>query len=357
MKKYLTGLALMAALFVSCSSDDKKKASPSDPEPEFIRGADLSFLPEIEAAGTTFYRNGQPEDPLLTLKNAGCNYVRLRLWKNPENGHSTLAEVKTMAGRVRAAGLKVWLTVHYSDSWADPGQQTTPGEWQGLSFPQLKSAVTAYTGQILSEIQPDLIQIGNETNDGFLWPSGRLTTQEAQFLELLAAASATIRDTAPDTKIMLHFAGLEGADWFFGKTAGIDFDYIGLSYYPFWHGKSFTQLRTTIENLGMTHQKPVIIAETAYPFTLEWADWTNNTVGLEEQLVPGFPASPAGQKSFLTSLKNTVRGTEWGKGFAYWGTEWMAWNGPESTQGSSAENMALWDFQHNALPALDAFAP
>lgn len=358
MKKYFAGIASMSALLlmISCSGDDKKPPVEENPDPEFIRAADVSFLPEIEASGTVYYHDGTAQDPVTTLKNAGCNYIRLRLWKNPSTGHSTMAEVKTMAERVRAAGMKVWLTVHYSDTWADPGNQAIPAEWSALSLTQMKTAVADYTSEILTQIHPDLIQIGNETNDGFLWPMGRLTTNESQYLELVAAASGAVRADSPNTKIMLHFAGMTGAEWFFNKTAGIDFDYIGLSYYPIWHGKNLGDVKNTIDLLGNAHQKPVIIAETAYPFTLGWDDWTNNTVGLEGQLIPAFPATPYGQKSFLNSLKGTIKTTEWGIGFAYWGTEWVAWNGNESTQGSSAENQALWDFDHNALEALDAFA-
>ena len=358
MKKILIVLVLILNLF-SCSSSDDKAPSPAPPlsTDDFIRAADISFLPLIESEGTVYKHNGQAENALTTLKNAGCNTVRIRLWKNPTVNQSTFAEVKALALRARQAGLKVWITVHYSDTWADPGAQTTPVAWQGLSFTDLKIAVANYTSSILTEIQPDIIQIGNEINNGLLWPQGHLITNESQCLELISIASSTIRNQSPATKIMLHYAGIgSGASWFFNKMSAIDYDYIGLSYYPVWHGKVLADVSATINLLSQTHNKKVIIAETAYPFTLNWNDWTNNVVGLDDQLIPAYPATNAGQKNFLLAIKTLLKQTDNGIGFCYWGGEWVAFRGPTSTNGSSFENMALWDFNNNSLPVMDAFS-
>lgn len=355
MKKYLLIIGLLAlALPFGCSSDDKKSAPAV--EDNFIRAADVSSLPEIESEGTVYYNQaGQAEDALITLKNAGCNTIRIRLWKNPANGHSGLAEVKTLAARVKQAGMKIWLTVHYSDTWADPGAQETPAEWQSLSFNDLKTAVTNYTSTILTEIDPDIIQIGNEINSGFLWPQGHLYDNESQSLELLAAASAVVRSEAPDTKIMIHHAGIDTAPFFFDKIASLDYDYIGLSYYPIYHGKNLTTVKNTINALGQAHNKKVVIAETSYPFTFGYNDFTNNIVGLENQIIPGIPATPEGQKSFLQTIKTILTDSEYGAGFSYWGAEWISYRGPEATNGSSWENQALWDFENKALPVLDVY--
>ena len=356
MKKYaILGILAMAAIAFSCSKDDKETTEPIVTD-DFLRAADVSFLPEIESTGTIYYNNGQAEDVLTTLKSAGCNAIRIRLWKNPSTAHSGMAEVKALAQRVKQAGMKVWLTVHYSDTWADPGNQTIPAEWQSLSFTNLKTAVADYTSTVISEIHPDIYQIGNETNNGFMWPQGKITTNETQYLELVTTASATIRAESPNTKIMLHFAGMDGADWFFSKVSGIDYDYIGLSYYPVWHGKSLTTVKNTVDALGAAYNKKVIIAETAYPFTLGWDDWTNNIVGLDNQLIPAFSATPEGQKSFLASIKSTLKTTPYGHGFCYWGTEWLAFRGDVAENGSTFENQALYDFDHKSLPAMDAFA-
>ncbi len=359
MKKII--LLLPFLFFMLNCSDDSTSTNDDDgpivPVDTYIRAADMSFLPLIESEGTVYFNaNNQPENALTTLKNAGCNTIRIRLWKNPVDGQSGFTQVKAFAQRVKQAGMKVWLTVHYSDTWADPGQQTTPETWSGLSFANLKNEMVAYTETIMTEIQPEIIQIGNEINSGFLWPQGHLINNESQCLELLSAASTAIRAKSQTTKIMLHYAGIgSGASWFFNKMNPVNYDYIGLSYYPIWHGKNLSELTSTINSLGQTHNKKVIVAETAYPFTLGWEDWTNNIMGLENQLIPAYPATPEGQKNYLLAIKNIVEQSEFGLGFAYWGSEWIAFRGNQSTNGSSWENQALWDFENKALPVMSVF--
>lgn len=362
MKKYISvlGLFVLLGMVFSCSSSDTSEVPVVDPPVEadtFIRGADISFLPEIESAGVILYNNAKAEGMLTTLKNAGCNTIRIRLWKNPVGGHSGIDEVKTLAQKAKSAGMKVWLTVHYSDTWADPAVQTTPAEWKNLSFADLKAAVASYTTTILTEINPDIIQIGNEINTGLLWPQGHLINQEAQCIDLLKTMSTTIRSKAPSTKIMIHYAGVSATDtnWFFTKVKSVDYDYIGLSYYPIWHGKDLATIKTTIDALGKNFSKKVLIAETAYPFTLGFNDWTNNIVGLDSQLVSGYPATAEGQKNFVLAIKDLVKSSTYGQGFAYWGGEWVSFKGNQATNGSTFENQAFYDFSNKALPVLQAF--
>jgi len=349
MKKILF---IFLALTLSCCSSDNASVTSAD---TFIRAADMSYLPLIEGEGTVYKHNNIAEDPIMTLKNAGCNTIRIRLWKNPSYSHSGLTEVKTLAQRVKNAGLKVWLTVHFSDTWADPGNQTKPVAWQTMDFNTLKANVTDYTNQIMTEIDPDIIQIGNETNDGMLWPEGKLSVNENQYLQLVTAATTAVRSKSATTKIMLHYAGITDSAWFYSKVANIDYDYIGLSYYPIYHGKSLTDLQNTMNTLGSQYNKKVLIAETSYPFTLGYNDYTNNIVGLQNQIISSFPATNEGQKAFLSAIKNTVKQSSHGIGFCYWGAEWIAFRGQTATNGSSWENQALWDFTNNALPAMDAF--
>jgi arabinogalactan endo-1,4-beta-galactosidase len=365
MKKrfLLHGILLTILLFSLFSCTKKEEIVEPIPvvEDTFIRAADISFLPLFEKENVVFYNEtNQPENVLTTLKNAGCNTIRIRLWKNPTVNQSTFQEVKAFSQRIKQAGLKVWLSVHYSDTWADPAHQSTPLEWQNLPFEELKMYLNTYTSQVVTEIQPDIMQIGNEINSGFIWPNGNLITNENQFLELVASASATIRNKAPKTKIMLHYAGINsgtnsGATWFFNKVRFIDYDYIGLSYYPIWHGKNLSEVKTTINTLGQTHNKKVVIAETAYPFTFTWNDWTNNILGLENQIIPSFAATPQGQKNYLIALKTTIKDTQFGQGFCYWEPSWIAFRGLEATNGSSWENQALWDFNHKVLPSIEVF--
>ncbi len=352
MKKLIT-LCLSILLF-SCSSDNNQEPQPT-PANE-IRAVDVSFLPLIESEGTIYKKNNTAQDALLTLKNAGCNYIRVRLWHSPTDGHSGFTEVKDLVQRIRQQGMKVWLTVHYSDTWADPGNQTKPVAWQSFSFAELKAAVASYTTTIMNEINPDIIQIGNETNDGMLWPEGKLSTNETKYIQLVQTAVTAVRNASSTTKIMLHFAGTTNAEWYFEKVSAIDYDYIGLSYYPVWHGKSLTTLNDKMVSLSTAYNKKVLIAETAYPFTLNWNDWTNNIVGLDNQLITEYTATAEGQKAFITAIRNLKNQNTNYLGFCYWGAEWVAFRGTESTNGSSWENQALWDFNFNALPVMDAFS-
>lgn len=340
-------------IFSSCSTNNEK--NNLDTPTLFIKAADMSFLPLIESENGQYKNNNQIQDPLLTLKNSGCNTIRLRLWHTPSDLHSGLAEVKTLSNRCRQLGLKIWLTVHYSDTWADPSAQTKPASWQNMNFTNLRNAVSAYTSQIMDEINPDIIQIGNETNDGMLWPEGKLSSNETQYIELVNTAITSIRQKSNTTKIMLHYAGLTGADYFFNKVNGLNYDYIGLSYYPIWHGQSLYNLQTTINQLSQTFNKKVLIAETAYPFTLNYNDYTNNIIGFQNQLINTYPATEIGQKDFLTTIHNIMKQSSNGLGYCYWGAEWIAFRGPTATNGSSWENQALWDFNSNALPVLSVF--
>ncbi len=321
----------------------------------FIKGVDISYLPEIETYPITFYNlQNQPEDMLTTLKNAGVNTIRVRLWKNPSNAHSGFEEVKAFAQRIKAKNMKVWLTVHYSDTWADPAHQIIPQIWQNTPLNALKDSIYAYTRKIMTEIKPEIIQIGNEINSGFVHPLGSISNLN-NFKSLLLSGIQAVRNTEPSTKIMLHFAGLgNDADWFFEQIATLDYDYIGLSYYPLWHGKDLMALSNTLVMLKNKYQKEVLIAETSYPFTFLWNDWTNNVIGLDNQIIDTYSATPTGQKSYLLRIKEICK-TGQASGFCYWGGEWVAFKGNQSQVGSSWENQALYNFENKALPVLEVF--
>ncbi|MEN8812602.1 MAG: glycosyl hydrolase 53 family protein [Candidatus Arcticimaribacter sp.] len=331
-----------------------------DPEEEnltFISAVDISKYPEISNTNQIFYDLDENQKDFLTLlKEKGINTIRLRLWVNPVNEHSGFNEVKQFSQTLKTHGFKTWLTLHYSDSWADPGQQNPPTQWQGISFSALKDSVYNYTKKVMQEMQPDYIQIGNEINTGILHPYGNLETNHQNFIELIQQGSLAVRERSGDCKIILHYAGIEHADWFFNQVNQIDYDIIGLSYYPIWHGKSLTTLKTKMQELSNTHNKNILIAETAYPFTLEWNDWTNNIVGLDEQLIlPEYPATPEGQRNFVRQIKTLTKELENGIGFCYWGAELIAWKGNQSTDASPWENQALFDFNNKALSVLNEF--
>lgn len=352
---------IISLLFFSCcnkSDDPNGDSNTSTPPSEisFYRGADLSFLPMLESKNTVFYdKEGTEINVLDLMKTRGMNVVRIRLWHSPEKQHSSFEEVLAFSELVKSKGLQTWLTVHYSDTWADPGHQSKPAAWSGLSFNVLKDSVFQYTKKIIQEIKPDIIQIGNETNNGFLWPEGKLSENPQQYIELAQQGIFAVREFGGHTKIMLQFAGYEGADWFFGQTNSLDFDMIGLSYYPWWHGQNLDELGSHMNILKTKYAKEVIIAETAYPFTIGWNDWTNNIVGSDDQLIlPDYPASKTGQKKFFEALALKVKEVN-GLGYCYWAPEYIAFDGPESQNGSPWENLCVFDFNNKETEALEVF--
>jgi arabinogalactan endo-1,4-beta-galactosidase len=332
-------------------------ATPFIDDTEFISAIDISSFPEIELSNPVFYRkDGQQDDFISIIKASGINTIRLRLWVNPINRYSGFEQVKEFSRSLRNSGFKIWLTLHYSDTWADPGHQEIPALWQRDSFPALKETVQSYTQMVAEQIRPELIQIGNEINTGFLHPVGNLITNSNQFLELMAIAIQSVRTSSPESKIIIHYAGIYNSEWFFEQLSLLDYDLIGLSFYPIWHGKDLNELKIKMEHLSQIYSKNIVIAETAYPFTLEWNDLTNNIIGLDEQLIlPAYPATKEGQRDFIRDIKKVTKEVKRGMGFCYWGAEVIAWKGNQATDASPWENQALFDFENKALPALAEF--
>ncbi len=350
-------LLISLLLLISCNRDDIKLPVPVNGDLKFICAVDISRYPEISDSKSTFYDfNGNKKDFLNILKENGVNTIRLRLWVNPKNVQSGFMEVKKFSETLKSKGFKIWLTLHYSDTWADPGHQIVPAQWQGISFTALRDSVFNYTQRVVNEITPNYIQIGNEINSGLLYPYGNISTNYQQFIALMKSGISAVRKNSNNTKIIIHFAGTEGSYWFFNQVRTLDYDIIGISYYPIWHGKSLNTLKEKMQYLSKTFNKKILIAETAYPFTLKWNDWTNNIVGMEKQLIlPEYPATPDGQRKFIAQIKMLTKELENGTGFCYWGAELIAWKGNHSTSASPWENQALFDFNNQALPALREF--
>ncbi len=337
------------------------------PNPNFIRGVDLSFTTEIVGAGTKFYHNNQQIELLQFCAEKGINTVRLRLWHAPLDSRSSLTEVVAFSKTIVAKGLSIWLDIHYSDTWADPANQTKPAAWKNASILILKDSVYQYTSKVLAAFKTagvglKIVQVGNETNGGFLWNEGRVggsyDVNWGNYALLLKEGLRAVKDADTNTKTMVHFAGMDGSEWFFNNlnTQGVNFDYIGLSYYPIWHGKSLDAVSTQMNSLVSKYQKPVVIAETSYPFTLGWNDYTNNVVGLNSQIISDYPATPEGQNAYTKALIDLIKKmpNQQGMGLCWWAPEWVAFRGPTANNGSSMENLTLFDFTNNALPALNS---
>jgi len=333
----------------------------------FLTCADLSVLDELEVAGAAYAGPRGPANALTLLKERGLNMVRLRLWHTPSLGHDGLQEVLAMAERVQAQDLDLMLTIHYSDTWADPSQQDKPAAWDGLPFTALRDSVRSYTQRTVQALvdqgtPPALVQVGNEITGGMLWPQGRvggaydIPAQWRQLADLLQAGIDGVRAADDQVAIMLHVdngGSTETVRWFFDniRDAGVDFDVMGLSYYPWWHG-SLADLEGTLALAAERYQRPVMLVETAYPWTLDWFDNTHNIVGLPEQLLTGFPASPEGQAAFIAAVRQAVTDVadERGQGLCYWAPEHIATTGV----GSPWENLALFDDTGTLLPGAAA---
>ncbi len=371
---------LFTLIFFSCTKNTTPVVTPpvnNNPPPPvnttsslLYRAADLSFLPEIEQYGTTFSDSGTTKPALNIFKNNGCNLIRVRLWYNPATAHSSLAEVLTFCQKIKQLGMDIFLDFHYSDTWADPSKQYTPAAWSNLSFTDLQDSVFQYSKRVITLLQnqntsPIIVQIGNEINSGILWNAGKLNNWTdpnlSNFTALLNKAIAGVKaaDTNNSISIMLHYAGIDGAVGFFNlmQQQNVTYDMIGLSYYPWWHGFDLNVVQQTLNSLATTYSKKIFIAETAYPFTLTWNDNTNNSVGAANQLLTGYDATPNGQLAYLEKLKsmlNTVP-NNLGVGFCYWEPDWVAFKGTAATDGSSWENLALFDFQNKALIGMQAY--
>ncbi len=348
---------LIIILIFSCQSDTENDDQFEVISPDLISAVDISGYPKISTYNPTFYDENNNEINFINaLIQNGVNTIRLRLWVNPADESSSLEEVKEFSNELRSLGFKIWITPHFSDTWAHPGQQQIPINWESLSFEEIKNQLYAHTSQIMSEINPDYIQIGNEINTGILFPHGNIVDNQVQFIELLNIGVSAVRNNSTETKIILHCAGFESSNWFFNIVKEVDYDIIGISYYPWWHGKSLDDLQNQLLNLSQNFNKEILIAETSYPFTLGWNDWTNNNVGLEEHLIlPDYPATPQGQKDFISDIKNLILNIDNGVGFCYWGADQISWDGQTSTNGSTWENQAVFDFNNRELPVLEEF--
>ncbi|MEK4106589.1 glycosyl hydrolase 53 family protein [Paenibacillus sp. FSL R10-2791] len=343
----------------------------------FIKGADISTLEAIEDAGGKYYDNGVEKDLLDILKSRGVNYIRLRLWNDPQEagGYNDREHVVEMAQRVKAKGFKLLLDFHYSDFWADPGKQNKPGAWADYSYDELKQAVYDYTKDVMDELKekgasPDMVQIGNEINGGLLWPDGKSYDQENAFekvVPLLESGVKGVRDSQSadqDIKIMIHLA--EGGKndmfrWFFDELTkrNLDYDVIGASFYPYWSG-TMDSLQFNLDDISKRYGKEVIVTETAYPYTMQDGDNFENNIARQDQLDgSGFPATVAGQMAEVKTVMNVLSKVPDGKGTGlfYWEPAWIPVQGVgwKVGEGNAWENQAMFDFAGNALSSLNVF--
>ncbi len=362
-----------------------------------IRGMDLSTLREVEKCGGKFYDGGGAEDAMAILKRYGMNLLRLRLWNDPRSetgepygaGNCDIDTVMHLAGRAVKLGIPWMLDLHYSDFWADPGKQIPPKAWTGFDADETERAVYGYTRDVLEAliaggIAPSVTAVGNEVSNGLLWPLGRRPDYD-NITRFISAGIRAVREVSPETRVMIHLDN--GGDnklyreWFDSYLArgGEDFDFIGLSYYPFWHGP-MSGLGANMVDIAGRYGKPLIVVETSMGFSLtDYKDKEGLTDGqrrgmaAREELASSlpWPMTPEGQRDYLREMIQTIGSVPGGlgQGLVWWEPAWIPvpgshWASPAALEyihergpgGNEWANQALFDYDGNALPALGALS-
>ncbi len=363
-------------------------------------GVDLSTFYEEKAFGAHWYVKGEEVDPYLAFKSNGISYVRLRLWKDPydEDGQPYLGGTcdfeKLLWGALKAnsLGMEVVLDFHYSDFWCDPGKQTLPKSWEGLSLPEARREVKSYTATTLASLKEagvvlHAIQIGNEITNGFLWPLGHLEGEglgRSNFeglATLLKAGVEGAREVCPEAKIILHLensGNLPLIDEWYGRVSslGVDFDVIGLSYYPYWHGPMDAFFQNT-RFLRAKYGKPVYVMETGFAFTTE--DYESEAKSAQlvvngevaksmESFLP-YPCTREGQRTYVRDFLKKAKESLIEEVY-YWepawipvkGAGWATIKGQEYCREKTLKeprnewaNQILFDYEGRATPAFDEF--
>lgn len=371
---------------------------------KFIKGMDISTLVEMEKCGAKYYDYGKEEDLFDILKSYGTNAVRIRLWNDPYDsqgmpygaGTNDLETMLILAKRAKAHGMDILLDLHYSDFWADPGKQFKPKAWEGLDADGLCDAVYNYTTDVMNVckdngILPDMVQTGNELSNGMLWPDGQIfdddtakslgrTSEYDNLAKFVSAGIRGVKAVAPATKIMIHLDNGGNNElyrrWFDNYIKrGEDFDVIGLSYYPFWHG-TLGDLSANMADIAKRYGKELIVAEVSMGFTMEdykdyekLSDEERKGMATRQELVSKieYPMTKEGQADFMKDLLDRICNVPdgLGAGFYYWEPAWIpvhgsGWATKESLEyikdpgpcGNEWANQALFDYNGNVLPAL-----
>jgi len=317
---------------------------------DYAVGADVSFLAQAESRGAEFKDGGEVKPGLQIFKDHGYNWVRLRLFNSPDRLPNNLEYTVELAKQAKKLGFKFLLNYHYSDTWADPAKQFTPRAWEKLSHEELKTAVFKYTRDTVAAFReagamPEIVQIGNEVIHDMIWPDSRLPQNWDNFADLLKAGIRGVEagtGDAPRPLIMIHIdrGGDRAATKYFFDNClerDVQFDVIGQSYYPWWHG-SLLDLRDNLNFMAETYDKDIVLVEVAY-------NW--RPAEYRRRPAP-FPESPEGQRDFLDEVNRLVLNTPHhrGKGIFWW--EPAVPGGPIASRG-------MFDAENNALPVITVF--
>lgn len=320
---------------------------------DFYRGMDASAVLALENSGVKYYNfDGEEQDVFMTLAQSGVNYIRLRVWNDPydENGNgygggnNDVATAIALGQRATKYGMKVCIDFHYSDFWADPKKQFVPKAWEGMDIEEKSDALYNFTLESLTQlldagVNVGMVQIGNEINNGM---SGE--TDVANVRKLLTAGSKAVREAAANSGkeilVAVHYTNIDDMKKLDTLLTGlqvkeIDYDIVGLSFYPYWHG-TIEDLKNAIIHIRDTYGKKVYVAENAYCYTAEDGDGSANSVEGTDDLAEGYSASVQGQANEVRDV--CAAASEAGaEGVFYWEGTWIP-VGP-----ADADNSALWE--------------
>ena len=363
-----------------------------------ILGIDTSTYLEELAHGAKYWDGHRQIDPLDSFRTNGVDYMRIRVWNDPKSpegedylaGNCDLAHYLRLARLAKDKGFRILMDLHYSDFWADPGKQMIPKAWVGHDINALTQDVYAFTRNCLetaksADVAPDMIQVGNEITNGILWPVGKLERTDgtpahyANFCQLVEAGCRACREVLPEAKIVLHLERSNDQtvyQEFFTEMekAGISYDIIGASYYPYWHGTP----EELFENLHRCRHfgKELMVMELGYGFTTQAYSLNGNTqrlvIDADRAYIPGFsekyPMTPAGQAAFVREFLKQAQANGVA-GVFYWEPLWLPGEGicwaseagqsyiHEEGKSTANEwaNQCLFDYDGQKLPAFGEF--
>ncbi|KAF6764295.1 arabinogalactan endo-1,4-beta-galactosidase [Ephemerocybe angulata] len=322
------------------------------------RGADFSSLINVENKGIKYKDNGTSLPFETILKNRGCNLARIRVWTSNTYTEYSLSYALAIAKRAAAAGMDIYVDLHYSDTWADPGKQAIPSAWP-KDLAGLNTQIYTYTRDVVLAFQNQgtpakYIELGNEINGGMLWPVGRVSNNNYNNLsELLHSAAAGVRAASSSVKTMIHLANgwnYNAVNGFFsgvylpGKLQPADVDVLSFSLYPFYGtGATPDALKSSLTNLVNKYNKEVMVVETNWPAVCSGVSLSAN-----------YPVSAAGQTSWFNNVKSIVQNLPNGRGTGvlYWEPGWIG----NANLGSSCADALLVDSSGNTRSSIGIFA-
>ena len=321
MKNLIKTLCVLAVMTLSsCGQNESNSDGGQTTKPAFAKGADIGWYTEMEKKGYKFYTaSGAEMDCPALMKSLGFNSLRFRVWVNPEDVWNSKEDVLKKCLRAKELGMKIMIDFHYSDTWADPGNQYVPKAWESYDLDAMAKAVAEHTSDVLNTLKDNgvdvaWVQVGNEVTNGMLWEKGRVKGESAAgFAKLFKAGADKVKTIYPKASVILHIDNAWNMDtlqWFYSLMAntGVKYDMIGLSLYPsYWNEETnafepweekVNQAIANIPQLIKTYNRDVMLVEFGMP-----------------------AAEPQKGKEALETLWNGLKDVKRFKGIFYWEPE------------------------------------